>query len=193
MPSIKNVLKGILFAFGPLWISEALLITGYGLWQTSIESIGMIPPLLVILFPFLILPKSSTGKYLVSLIIIILFIPALLISQPIRLFGFHLAGERAQPIIDAIQTYEKQNGKVPERLSDLVPSYLPALPTRIPPMQIVSKPEALGHYPGNHWILKAPAGRGILNWDEFIYLPAQNYEALKEPIERVGKWGYQFE
>ncbi len=40
---------------------------------------------------------------------------------------------------------------------------------------------------------RPPSGTGFLNWDTFIYLPAQNYAECNFSVRQLGAWGYVFE
>lgn len=105
--------------------------------------------------------------------------------------GFLFAGERAAPLVDAIQRYIIDYKAPPPELSALIPNYLPKLPNRIPPLKLISGSNVEEHYHGNSWVLLADAGSGILNWDAFIYLPKQNYS--NRMYQQLGTWAYLHE
>ena len=53
-----------------------------------------------------------------------------------------------------------------------------------------------GALDGNHWLLIVFASTGVLNFDEFIYYPLQNYPPYywdTNPLERVRDWAYMHE
>jgi hypothetical protein len=117
------------------------------------------------------------------------------VGWKLRYTSFELAARRAEPLIDAIERFESATGHPPERLDQLVPTFLPALPVGIPPLEIVSGPQAEEQYHGNPWALRAGVGIGFLNWDQFMYLPKQNYpsEGHGGWLQRIGAWAYVHE
>lgn len=185
-------------AYAPYLATNAWCISGLGLWQTPDAVLLLLFPAIFILFPSLALPKTCKGaglKVSVSLAIAAALIPVVLLSSGLRMYGFYLASERAEPVVSAIRAYETERGAPPASLSELVPKYIAALPERIPDIKIVSGTQALSEHPGNRWMLTASASQGILNWDEFMYLEAENYDQSKRAssLVRVGKWAYYHE
>jgi hypothetical protein len=56
------------------------------------------------------------------------FMPALYVGTGIRSWAFELFASRSQTLVDAIEQYERATGTPPGSLSDLVPTYLAAIP-----------------------------------------------------------------
>jgi hypothetical protein len=98
-------------------------------------------------------------------------------------------------LVAAITQFEAATGHPPKDLHDLVPAFLPALPGGIPPLEIVTGDQAEQQYHGNPWALRADVGTGLLNWDQFIYLPRQNYPRQGHGgwLQRIGAWAYVHE
>lgn len=101
--------------------------------------------------------------------------------------------DRSQKLISALKKYEHDHESLPESLEDLVPAYLPSMPTT----EMVAYPDYEYHkgYAGNPWALSVFTPKGLLNFDQIVYLPNQNYEELPFPeqYERIGDWAYVHE
>lgn len=105
-----------------------------------------------------------------------------------RMEGYERAGERAAVLVTAIEHYIEASGEPPERLEQLVPGFVEAIPGRLPPLEIVTGEAALNGLYGNQWALLFKAGSG-LNWDQLVYLPKQNYDQV-ESKALLGRWAY---
>ena len=102
----------------------------------------------------------------------------------------------ARPLTQAIHAFEKQTGKPPTTLSDLVPRYLAA----VPPTGMGGYPEweytsLANQYEGNPWVLIVETGGPGINFDQLMYFPNQRYPAIGYggDLERVGEWAYVHE
>ncbi len=109
---------------------------------------------------------------------------------------FHVA-ERSEPLVAAIQTYAKEQGKPPKDLAALVPHYIASIPGT-----------GMGAYPRykyfvgkerssnerNPWLLTIEMFEPF-QWDEFMYFPNQEYpdSGYGGGFERIGTWGYLHE
>jgi len=145
--------------------------------------------------PFLFLAKarrralgvfSSAGTFIVILMVAITF------SAERREDGFALAAERAEPLISAIEVHVRDTGGPPSTLQELVPRYLPAIPDGLPALEIVTGDTVQVMFDGNDWILKASAATGLVNFDQFLYYPNQQYPTTGYGVrvERFGRWAY---
>ncbi len=108
--------------------------------------------------------------------------------------AFHALGERLTPLVEAIEAYHVDHHKYPGTLDDLVPLYLPELPTTgmgnyKDYRYIIGPPSPF--YAGNPWVIEVPAGYGM-GFDMFYYYPLQNYPR-DQPFERLGRWAYYHE
>lgn len=131
----------------------------------------------------------------ITLGIVIGFAQGIWLSGALRMYGFELAAERAEPLIDAIEQYTQDNGAPPDSIAALVPTYLSELPAKLPPVEMVTDPKKLPEYGNNPWALTALASRNLMNWDRFIYFPDQEYpeRGFGGGLERVGNWAYVHE
>ena len=132
---------------------------------------------------------------LVGGIILVLAVPATYAAGRLRIAGFELAAKRAAPVVEAVRRYQAEHGRAPGSISDLQPKYLEQIPSGIPPLKILDARAADSYCEGNAWILKALVSGGLLNWDEFLYFEAQNYDSCRARLnyERVGDWIYHHE
>jgi hypothetical protein len=97
-----------------------------------------------------------------------------------RLRRFEPVVERARPLIEAVERYERDRGSPPEELESLVPDYL----DRIPSTGVRWSPQFQYFSVGpGEWHLYVPAG-----WlDEFAYDPEFEFG---DPADRIGPWVY---
>ncbi len=116
-------------------------------------------------------------------------------SVKLRVHEFHQLAERSEPLVAAIHRYEKEKGTPPHDLQELVPDYLPAIPPTgmgaYPRYHYLSGTDAV-RYGENPWVLMIPTSSGMMNWDEFLYFPRQNYPAqgYGGAFKRMGTWAY---
>jgi hypothetical protein len=127
--------------------------------------------------------------------LIVLFLPTVWLATSLRSFGFRLAAIRARPLVEAVKRYEREIGTPPPTLETLVPKYLAAVPDGLPPLEIYAAQDAPARYDGNRWVLTALVPTGIINWDQFLYFPNQNYPAAGYGgwLERIEEWAYVHE
>jgi len=76
-------------------------------------------------------------------------------AHQLRLLGLRLAAARMQPLAHAVESCLAATGRLPERLADLVPLYLDAMPARVPPVDL------LGPQNGQPWLLVATFFDGL--------------------------------
>jgi len=109
----------------------------------------------------------------------------------IRDHGFAQLARQARPLVQAIHDYEDLNGSPPESLDELPADLRRDLPT----FDYLADADTPLHYHGNPWILSLPTATGILNWDQFIYYPLQNYPDLGHGgwLKRIEDWAYVHE
>lgn len=193
----------ISFAVGsvPFIVVSGITVLGLGAWRTvGIELLFL--PLAVALVAGVIslsvalvsrFRKRALGIAAPCLGLVLGGAFGMIAGQELRIVAFELAAARSAPLIAAIKAYEQQHGVPPQSLSELIPTHLPELPARLPPLKLVSNATAMSVYEGNKWALTADVSGGILNWDSFVYLPNQDYAAVGEGVERVGDWAYVHE
>ena len=182
--------ESIVMSAIPRWISGWVS----GLWEiiAGLIVIGLI--LVVFVSPIFILFRKTRpfalNAFICCCVALLFFLPSMVASRLIRMNGFEELGKRSKPLIAAIEKFEKEKGHAPNLLSELVPEYLPAVPNT-----------GIGAYPNyeyttlknerDKWQLTVSCSVGLLNWDEFFYLPSKVYEKRYGGwIEPVGDWAY---
>jgi hypothetical protein len=185
---------------GPMVVLNGILLLGSGPWATPGAEFLMLPglvavPAVVVAVPFLGFRRTRRGGTTALLALLILFLATFVGffgGGRLRMLAFHLAAQRAEPLVDAITRFESENARPPSTLQELMPRYLSRVPEGIPPLELLSGEAAAKHYAGNTWALRAAVGVGVLNFDEFIYLPQQNYDG-RGALERIRGWAYLHE
>lgn len=145
--------------------------------------------------PFMLLPSLKGKSPLDPRIPAVFFIGSVLSlinGQQLRMQEFAALSKRSQPLTAAIHRYVKATGHEPGSLKDLVPQYLPAVPST-----------GMGAYPsyeydvvdttsGKQWELKVPCSVGFLHWGLFFYRSTEKYEAHEHggTVQRMGNWAY---
>lgn len=114
----------------------------------------------------------------------------------IRQVGLERFATRASdPVIDAIESYVEEHGRAPESLEDLVPAYLPSIPSTGLASDTsgyryhtpAKSRRDLGTQP---WLLTVSLTARLLGHDVLIFAPEPGYEP--RPTEfgthRIGRW-----
>lgn len=184
-------------AYGPMLLWHGFSLSGLGGWSVRGVELFLLVPLvgmglLVVALPlagFAATRERSVACSLVGATLVLAFVPFLWLGAKARMVAFRWAGERAAPLVAAIERHVVEAGRPPARLQDLVPRWLDRLPTRVPELTI--EHEAFG----NPWILQASVPSGVLNWDQFFYFPNQDYPARGHggSWQRLGRWAYLHE
>jgi hypothetical protein len=191
-----------LSTYGPFVLIYALSIAGIG-WVIAGVEVFVCIPMGALVVAAMALPGLAFKRFrqqavpaaVVSAGLVALFVPTLLLASKARMFGFYLASKRAEPIVAAVHAYVKEHGAPPSTLEELTSHYLERLPARLPDLKLVVGDEARSRFEGNDWVLFSVVSTGILNWDQFMYFPQQNYPTVGHGgwIERVGEWAYVHE
>lgn len=198
----KFALTGAVLSSAPFLLIGSVAALGIGAWSTVGIELLVLPMLLaflVLLFNIfgLMFPWGRRQKALRTLSACLGVVAGgtlgIWAGGELRMYGFMLAAERAQPLVRAIEAYEYANGEPPGSLEDLIPEYLPGISDRLPPLRIVTDKTELKGFGDNRWALTALVPQAMLNWDRFIYFPDGNYPQQGATIERVGDWAYQHE
>ncbi len=153
--------------------------------------------------PFLLLVKRTRRRATVflaaALSLSVGFLSLAGKPAQVRTEAFRRLADRAVPLVEAIGRYEREHKKAPASLADLVPRYLPSIPTTqmgvYPKFEYRSGPEIGDRWHGNPWVIYVETSRGFCNWDMFIYFPRQNYpeHGYGGTIEKIGRWAYVHE
>ncbi len=141
--------------------------------------------------------RAGVRVFLIGLVSMVSFFGGLLTSSFVRTKQFEDLAERSMPLISAISRFEKEHGKPPAKLDELVPAYLKEVPHTgmgaYPDYEYkVSTTEPGPDHLAAAWELSVPCSIGILNWDVFYYLPTEKYPeydygGYTEPIKN---WAY---
>ncbi len=107
-------------------------------------------------------------------------------------YTHEMVSDRSRGLVEAIENYQRSFGYPPAKLANLVPSFLPAIPTT--GMAAFSeygyRPESGACSDKNAWflIISMPTF-GIEN---FVYCPMQDYDAMglddQYRVTRIGAW-----
>ncbi|MFC2173789.1 hypothetical protein ACFLU6_14350 [Acidobacteriota bacterium] len=140
--------------------------------------------------------SSAIIVYLIVGVVCMIF--SVQAKQKYRMHAFLDLAERSEVLVDAIRTYETDNGHPPEKLADLVPGYLPSVPgtgMKAYPDYVYVVGERAQSFGGQPWVLYVETPSGPLNWDLFIYFPSKEYpkDAYGGHLEPVKDWAYVHE
>lgn len=131
-------------------------------------------------------------------LLVVLSLCALKTADGIRQRGFErLAGEAA-PLVEAIENYAREHGRVPGSLQEIkftIPAGHVIKGENLPEFVYLAGEQAVERYHGNPWVLMLRTPTGPLRWDMFVYYPLQNYPSLGHGgwFERIGDWAYVHE
>jgi hypothetical protein len=140
--------------------------------------------------------RHSIVLALCSSAYLVAFVFSVRLGASIRIDAFHSLAERSKPLVAAIQSYERKHGHPPDSLKELVPEFIPAVPSTgmgAYPEYRYSSPAT--NYEGNPWVITVFTPSGGINFDQFFYFPLTNYpkRGYGGWLERVGDWAYVHE
>lgn len=147
--------------------------------------------------------KETRSRALLWLLVLVVYVPCFLLGVNLEhrvwTARWEAFSRRTQPLIAAINDYERQHGVPPESLTALVPDYLPAVPDTgmgaCSEFQYFTGKDARQQYAGNPWALQVlPPVFGV-GFDVVLYFPKQNYpkQGYGGWLEAVGVWAYVHE
>ncbi|EPF1335344.1 hypothetical protein ACM7MW_05670 [Pseudomonas aeruginosa] len=187
-----------IIAAAPSLVMGAFPLLGFAPWErTSLEMLALVAVIysaVHVFFALLIMVVSRKVNALLPSIMLGVLVGGAIglpLATAMRMEGYDRAGERATPLIHAVEAYIEKTGAPPQHLDLLVPDFIDPLPAGIPPFKIVTGPKAVEGFYQNDWALVFGAGSG-LNWDALVYLPRQNYEEI-ESKTLLGSWAYLHE
>ena len=207
----RESIQQSLFAVSPLAyfpFSEWITTTPVG---TEILLVGQVIYVFSFVFAvcaslaLLILVLFDKGRWLhlFRLVLTLVFIASCLcglsLGSQIRTAGMKRFTQRSQTLIHAINKYEGERSSPPKSLNDLVPTYLPVIPSTgmmaYSEYKYYSGDEAAKQFGGNPWALTVFTPSGFLNFDQMVYLPNQNYpvDGYGGRLQRIGDWAYVHE
>lgn len=110
------------------------------------------------------------------------------VGRGIRSGAFADLAERSQPLVDAVKAFERAHGQPPTSLAELVPDFLPAVPStgmRAYPEFEYAVADRRRNLDGNPWMLYVFTPSGGINFDQFFYYPSEQYPAYYWDTNRV--------
>jgi hypothetical protein len=142
--------------------------------------------------------RKSVWWLTLTVVCVAMFVVGDRIGWRIRRRAFEQLAGRSTSLVAAIVAYGGKNGVPPSDLDDLLPEFLPSVPStqmNAYPTYKYLAGNAAKEWGGNPWVLYVDCGMGGLNFDRFVYLPLQNYPAngYGGSLERVGAWAYVHE
>ena len=141
---------------------------------------------------------SYLGRTAICVLFVISFLGVLRWTSARRTAAFTRAAMNGAPIVAALKSYRIDNGNYPDKLPQLVPEYVPSLPTtgligypqftyRNGYNDIVAVPDS--------YELRINCTSGGINFDRFIYWPSETYpkNIQGNGTELIGTWVYVHE
>lgn len=186
------------------WISTTRIGTMFFLWGQMIYLLPLMAailtmPVLIICMFFQRTRQQSFFYLLISVLFIPCCIFGIILGQKTRTAGMESFAQRSQTLISAIDKYERDNSGPPQSLDDLVPEYIPAVPSTgmmaYPEFRYHVGDDAKEHYADNAWALSVFTPSGGINFDMMLYFPNRNYpeHGYGGWLEPVGDWAYVHE
>ena len=186
------------------WLSTTRIGTRFFLWGQMIYFLFLMAAILAIpvLVICLLSPRTRQPSFfylLISAVFIPCCIVGIMLGKKTRTVGMESFAQRSQALINAIKNYELDNNSPPPSLNDLVPNYIPTVPSTgmmaYPEYRYHVGDETKEQYADNSWALSVLTPSGGINFDMMLYLPDHNYppHAYGGWLETVGNWGYVHE
>jgi hypothetical protein len=186
------------------WISTTRVGTTVFLWGQAIYLFPLLGAILAA--PFLLISllsrrtrQQSFFYLLISILLIATCVFGIKLGNMIRSARMESFAERSRTLIDAIEKYDRDHSNPPKSLNDLVPDYIPAVPSTgmmaYPEYQYHTGDEAREYYSGNPWALSVFTPSGFINFDIMLYLPNKNYprHGYGGTLQPIGDWAYVHE
>lgn len=156
-------------------------------------------PLLLILVFFRKTRPFAIPSVVFSLVSLIAISAGSRLGGNIRMAAFDSLGQKSMGLVQAIEAFKSARGHWPSQLDELVPDFLPAIPSTgmsaYPHFEYHATADTPENHSGNPWVLILQTPMGFPNWDRFMYFPRQNYpeRGYGGRIERLGNWAYVHE
>lgn len=156
-------------------------------------------PLLLILVPFRKTRPFAIPTLVFSLVSLIAISAGSRLGGTIRMAAFDSLGQKSMGLVQAIEDFQHARGHLPSQLDELVPDFLPTIPSTgmsaYPHFEYHAAADTPEQHSGNPWVLILHTPMGFPNWDMFMYFPHQNYpeRGYGGRIQRLGNWAYVHE
>ena len=180
-------------------IGTMLLLWGQGIYLFPLMAAVLATPILLVCLLFQRTRPKSLFLVVLSVLLIACCFGGVRLGYKARMAGMEAFARRSQPLIAAINKYERDHSSPPGTLNDLVPVYLPAVPSTgmmaYPEYDYHVGDEAKGQYRNNRWALSVFTPSGGINFDRMLYFPNQDYPELGYggSLERIADWAYVHE
>ena len=166
----KDLIVYILFAISAIvvlpfaaWALLAPYGSGFILCVTMLYYFAFLA--ILVMLPIMLVRlcwKQTRARALLWLLVIAVYVPCFLLGNTwerrVWTSRWEAFSHRSQPLIAAINDYERQHGVPPESLTALVPDYLPAVPDTgmraCSEFQYFTGKDAGQQYAGNPWALQ---------------------------------------
>ena len=117
------------------------------------------------------------------------------LMRPVARQGWLRVIARAEPLVAAVHAHERRHGTAPERLEELVPTELAALPTTGlggSPEFHYRKADSTNRVFGDRWAIRVRPPGIMLSFGTLFYVPSETYSehGAGGGIERIGRWAY---
>ncbi|HVX11240.1 MAG TPA: hypothetical protein VHC22_08680 [Pirellulales bacterium] len=200
---ITFALSAIVYFPFSQWISTTRVGTMFFLWGQMAYLFPLLIAFLAIPFQILGLILEQTRRQsffwlMLCLLFVISCITGIILGQKVRTAGMRAFAQRSRPLIAAIEQYRRDHSAPPRSLDDLVPDYLPQVPSTgmmAYPEYHYYAGEAKIAYAGNPWALSVATPSGGINFDQILYFPNQNYPATGYggSLQPIDDWAYVHE
>lgn len=181
----------LLFAYWPLSLPLHLLaLAGHAILAVSLVGSIFLRPILIRLRDKDAGPAKLMGIAGRTAAVALLAVGSLALVNvgypPLRAMAMKRITENGQPLVDAINEFEKARGQPPSDLSELVPSFIDSIPgTGVP-----AYPDFEYRREGAGWTVRVDTPIGIINFDFLYYDSKQQYGELASKVTRIGTWAY---
>lgn len=186
------------------WISTTeigtwVLVVLQFLYFLPLMAVMIAAPVLIFCLFFRRMRQQSKFYLLLSAVYILCCTVGILLGDQVRMAGMGSFSKRSEVLVDAIKKYENDHSSPPEALIDLVPDYLPFVPSTgmmaYPEYRYDIGDDIKKQHAGNAWILSVNTSSGILNFDMMVYFPNRSYPVVGfgGQLEPVGEWAYVHE
>lgn len=191
---------GFFFAAGSFWLPTTKFGVGPEFFTLTMAFfvLGILATIPVAI-GFVFASRPYAGFYLVALIVSLFAMYfGFRCGADRRMKAFRSLAERSETLIGAIAAFQEQRGRPPQQLDELVPGFLPSVPSTgmggYPHYRYLVGDDAK-EYGKNEWAIEVFTPRPGINFDCFLYFPNQNYPeyGFGGSLERIGSWAYVHE
>lgn len=180
-------------------IGTMLFLCGQMIYLLPLMAAILATPVFIICLFFQRTRRQSFFYLLFSVLFIPCCIFGIVLGHKTREARMQSFAQRSQSLINAISKYELEKSAPPKSLTDLVPEYIPAVPSTgmmaYPEYEYYTGEVAIENYADNAWALSVFTPSGGINFDMMLYFPNRNYpkRGYGGWLEPIGNWAYVHE